>query len=670
MAKISLTDVTSGYASTTAVNANNALIEAEFDNTLSRDGTGPNQMEANLDMNGNLILNSGNAIQVSGFTWEGPWITTTSYSVGDIVENGGSAYMCIVAHTSGTFATDLAAAKWQLFASASLPSQTGNTGEFLQTDGATLSWAALNTGDVSFTHSATGAVSRPLTGKFSEIVSVFDFMTSAEIADVQANTTLVDVTAAVQAALDVGGTIYFPSGTYLVQDSYNIQNGVVLQAVSNSYIYGDGDTSVLSLGTHSTTHHNIIRTDGCSNVTITRLKLDGNYAVQLGASDEYSHAIRIVDGAQNVTVEDCTIVDARGDGVYVGYENTPSANTAKIDVLRNRVSGCTRQQITYTHCNEGTIEGNRVSGTIDIEPDTTYGKIAGLKILNNTGIVDDVAGTVPQLSDLDINIYTPDGQGYKMNDLLVHGNTALKIWVQYAYGMQITGNTLVGSNASQTELLKVRGSEHVTITGNTFIANTAVATALVACYYDNINNNTICTGNTADTDSIPFLKQDRGTLSSVTSVPAKLRNFGNQISGTTSTTSATAGSYFHNEALFKLEIEGATLAADVVYRITQLSGQPLNVSATTAGGYLQLTSNTNDALYEFLPRCNAGTPGTSSGATTFLQSCGAILRVWNPAGASYCEFELFYGTGTAAPATGFVILNASYEGTFFFRAYF
>lgn len=48
---------------------------------------------------------------------EGAWLTTTSYDVLDLVDNGGSTYLCAVAHTSGTFATDLAANKWLLWAS-------------------------------------------------------------------------------------------------------------------------------------------------------------------------------------------------------------------------------------------------------------------------------------------------------------------------------------------------------------------------------------------------------------------------------------------------------------------------------------------------------------------------------------------------------------------------
>lgn len=150
MAKLILNDVTSGFASTTAVNNNNALIEAALENTLSRNGTTPNSMLADLDMNGKLILNSGNAVQVSGFTWEGPWITAQSYQVGDLVENNGGAYMAIVAHTSGVFATDLAAVKWQLFASAALPTQVAQANKFLQTSGSTLSWEVPESSEVSY----------------------------------------------------------------------------------------------------------------------------------------------------------------------------------------------------------------------------------------------------------------------------------------------------------------------------------------------------------------------------------------------------------------------------------------------------------------------------------------------------------------------------------------
>jgi hypothetical protein len=46
------------------------------------------------------------------------WVTTTAYIPGNLVTQGGLYYRCLVAHTSGTFATDLAAGDWALTAGA------------------------------------------------------------------------------------------------------------------------------------------------------------------------------------------------------------------------------------------------------------------------------------------------------------------------------------------------------------------------------------------------------------------------------------------------------------------------------------------------------------------------------------------------------------------------
>jgi hypothetical protein len=58
MAKLTLNTIGSRYGSIDALNDNSNLIEAAFENTLSRDGTGPNNMESDLDMDSNSILNA------------------------------------------------------------------------------------------------------------------------------------------------------------------------------------------------------------------------------------------------------------------------------------------------------------------------------------------------------------------------------------------------------------------------------------------------------------------------------------------------------------------------------------------------------------------------------------------------------------------------------------
>lgn len=51
-------------------------------------------------------------IATYGTTVRGDWVTATAYAVKDLVNVSGATYLCATAHTSGTFAVDLAAKKW------------------------------------------------------------------------------------------------------------------------------------------------------------------------------------------------------------------------------------------------------------------------------------------------------------------------------------------------------------------------------------------------------------------------------------------------------------------------------------------------------------------------------------------------------------------------------
>jgi hypothetical protein len=68
MSKIAISDISSGYASTSAINEAFNAIENELNNkVLYRNNPSgePNQMENDLDLNGNDILNAG-SIYVNG----------------------------------------------------------------------------------------------------------------------------------------------------------------------------------------------------------------------------------------------------------------------------------------------------------------------------------------------------------------------------------------------------------------------------------------------------------------------------------------------------------------------------------------------------------------------------------------------------------------------------
>jgi hypothetical protein len=68
---------------------------------------------------------------------------------------------------------------------------------------------------VIYTPAGTGAVTTTVQAKLRDYVSVHDFMTAAQIADAQSASPTLDMTAAIQAALNTNKSVYFPQGVYL-----------------------------------------------------------------------------------------------------------------------------------------------------------------------------------------------------------------------------------------------------------------------------------------------------------------------------------------------------------------------------------------------------------------------------------------------------------------------
>lgn len=77
---------------------------------------GANLYVAKGNTTGNLPTNATYwDLFVDTIRTRGDWGTSTEYFVNDIVVHGGNTYVCLVQHTSGTFATDLAANRWEVF---------------------------------------------------------------------------------------------------------------------------------------------------------------------------------------------------------------------------------------------------------------------------------------------------------------------------------------------------------------------------------------------------------------------------------------------------------------------------------------------------------------------------------------------------------------------------
>jgi hypothetical protein len=77
--------------------------------------------------------------------WKGDWAASTAYEQNDMVKEGVDSYICTAAHTSGSTFSDT---NWDILAlGAEMPDQTGNAGEFLTTNGTSMTWAALPPSD-------------------------------------------------------------------------------------------------------------------------------------------------------------------------------------------------------------------------------------------------------------------------------------------------------------------------------------------------------------------------------------------------------------------------------------------------------------------------------------------------------------------------------------------
>lgn len=166
MAKLTLNTIGSRYGSIDALNDNFDAIEAAFENTFSRDGTGPNTLEATIDANSQRIINlpdpigntepatkgwiiaqpgqaaasaiaaaasaaaaavsEANAEEsasiIADWEWKEEWATGVVYAVNNIVAipSGtyeGWSFICVVGHTAGAaFDTDFSAGKWDVLA--------------------------------------------------------------------------------------------------------------------------------------------------------------------------------------------------------------------------------------------------------------------------------------------------------------------------------------------------------------------------------------------------------------------------------------------------------------------------------------------------------------------------------------------------------------------------
>jgi len=178
---------------------------------------------------------SAAAAIVAKMEWQGAWVTSTVYALNDVIEEAGSSYICIVAHTSGVFATDLAAVKWELVAQKG--ADEAGAGDLLAannlSDVASASTSLSNLGGLPL---AGGTMTGVIAG--FESTGIDDNATSTAIT-IDSSENVGIGTATPAAILDLGGNFYSGIPTTLAQ----LINNLSLFATGSAPLYGLGVSS-------------------------------------------------------------------------------------------------------------------------------------------------------------------------------------------------------------------------------------------------------------------------------------------------------------------------------------------------------------------------------------------------------------------------------------------
>ena len=250
MPKVSLNTIGSRYGSIDALNDNFDAIEAAIENTLSLDGTSPNAMEADLDMNSNNILNTGSvytsSLYINGIAVEpgSVEVAPSVYQTYEFTATAGQttfsvspltpASSSIVVVLNGLMLppSEVSVASTNVV----IPACQANDEVVVRLYTASPSAAPSST-NINFLASGAGAQTRSIESKLRDVVSVKDFGATGN------GTT--DETAFFQAAVDAvqaagGGTVFIPAGRYLIKSPVYITE-------DNVSIKGVGDASIIDL---------------------------------------------------------------------------------------------------------------------------------------------------------------------------------------------------------------------------------------------------------------------------------------------------------------------------------------------------------------------------------------------------------------------------------------
>jgi len=239
---------------------------------------------------------SGYLAELKAYNSLGAWQTAYSYAVKDVVSESSILYVCLVAHTSGTFATDLAGGKWAILQTDFQNLNVSGTfsGTFSGTLTGDVTGTATNATHVTVVDNeaenennlipfiedatATGSVGLESDGDFHYNPST-GTLTSTLLSGTLSTASQPNITSVgTLSSLNVSGDVTFDTSTLKV-DSTNNRVGIGLSSPSHRL---DVDDSSLNSGNPGTVAR--IKSSGTSSTAVTVLNVQDNVYVDGGGS--------------------------------------------------------------------------------------------------------------------------------------------------------------------------------------------------------------------------------------------------------------------------------------------------------------------------------------------------------------------------------------------------
>lgn len=514
-----------------AINENNEALEVAFDNTLSRDGTAPNQMEANLDMNGFKILNIPSATSDTEPLRKSDFDTFISeLTGGDIsltVENGHVVFNSPVdingdLTVDSLFIDSFEVDSLTVDSTLTLPSMSSK--------------GIVQNSALGVLSSVPAIASRILTTDTSNAIA---FDTSIPVV-VQNNITHLGTISSIGSALGVayGGTgditlaakgVLYGNGTSAVQATNVAANAVVATDSSSvpfitSTLPIAVQANITTLGTISTVGAAIgVPYGGTGNTSWTSGGvMYGNGVGALQATSAVANAVLKTDGSSNPSLSTTLPTAVQANITQLG------TLTSSYKINLNTASPSTPPTGTYLQVHQAdSVQGILCLDTYQAVPQI-MGRRAGGTGASRTG------------TDSNAGLMSISGRGYGATGYVSAARASMDFqssenWTDSAQGARIIFSTTPTGGTATAEAFRISQDASVSVntnkftvagtTGNTVVAGTLAVTSDVAV---NTNKFTVAasSGNTVvagtlgvtGTSTIAVLSATSGTFSSTLGV--------------------------------------------------------------------------------------------------------------------------------------------------------